>query len=46
MNSSLLNLLSPNWGWLLFRGILSLLFGIGAFAWPLLTLKVKLSVPL
>lgn len=40
MNSSLLNLLSRNWGWLLFRGILSLLFGIGAFAWPLLTLKV------
>ncbi|WP_050028439.1 HdeD family acid-resistance protein [Verrucomicrobium sp. BvORR034] len=40
MNTSLLHLLSRNWGWLLLRGILSLIFGVLAFTWPLLTLKV------
>lgn len=40
MNTSLLSLLSSNWGWILFRGILSILFGIVAFTWPLITLQV------
>jgi uncharacterized membrane protein HdeD (DUF308 family) len=40
MNPSPLQLLSRNWGLVLFRGILAILFGIMAFAWPLLTLAV------
>lgn len=40
MDTSLLHSLSRNWGWILLRGILAILFGIAAFAWPLITLKV------
>lgn len=40
MKTTLLNLLATNWGWILFRGIIAILFGIMAFTWPLLTLKI------
>lgn len=38
MNTTLLSALSRNWGWVLFRGIVAVLFGILAFAWPAITL--------
>jgi uncharacterized membrane protein HdeD (DUF308 family) len=34
----MLEALSRNWGWLLFRAILSASYGIAAFAWPEITL--------
>jgi uncharacterized membrane protein HdeD (DUF308 family) len=40
MKTELLHQLAPSWGWILFRGILAILFGIVAFGWPLITLKV------
>jgi uncharacterized membrane protein HdeD (DUF308 family) len=40
MKTALLHQLAPSWGWILFRGILAILFGVMAFAWPLITLKV------
>ncbi len=40
MKTALLHHISARWGWILLRGILAILFGLMAFAWPLLTLGV------
>jgi uncharacterized membrane protein HdeD (DUF308 family) len=40
MNTTLLHQLAPSWGWILFRGVTAILFGLAAFGWPLITLKV------
>jgi uncharacterized membrane protein HdeD (DUF308 family) len=40
MNASLLHLLSRNWSLILLRGIVAILFGIMALAWPGITLLV------
>lgn len=40
MDTTLLSSLSRNWGWILFRGILAIFFGVMAFGWPMLTLQV------
>ncbi|RBP35362.1 uncharacterized membrane protein HdeD (DUF308 family) [Roseimicrobium gellanilyticum] len=40
MKATLLHQLAQSWGWILLRGILAILFGFMAFAWPLITLQV------
>ncbi|HNS38841.1 MAG TPA: DUF308 domain-containing protein, partial [Promineifilum sp.] len=40
MNGSVLDLMAQNWSFVLLRGIVAILFGVMAFAWPGITLAV------
>lgn len=40
MNTTLLHLLARNWSFILLRGMVAILFGIMALAWPLITIGI------
>jgi uncharacterized membrane protein HdeD (DUF308 family) len=44
MQTEMLEYLGRNWGWVVFRGVVAVLFGVVAFAWPGITLAALVIV--
>ena len=44
MKNEMLEYLGRNWGWIVLRGVVAVLFGVVAFAWPSITLAALVIV--